>query len=269
MSALKRGRGTYARLLSSVRTRSRAASSIPSPAAAAQILGVGCDVPPLPAFAAIDGGVITAGMGHVLEEFEARIADLRKDIASSADLSWAHMERLEAARDTLGRAFNAARHVQNVASTPEVRAAVADVLPRVVEASTRLGQDADLFKLYSTLLPKLRAEGAPSGRIRTVELALREAQHAGVGLPREQRQEFNDVMLACSTASQQFSCNVTDATAAYKLLLTSEAEVDGLPASVRAQYAAAAVGAGHAHATPDAGPWLVTLDAPSLVSSSL
>ncbi len=54
-----------------------------------------------------------------------------------------------------------------------------------------------------------------------------------------------------------------DATKAFKKLVTSKEEVDGLPESALGLAAQAAAKEGHAGATPEQGPWLFTLDFPS------
>jgi oligopeptidase A len=56
---------------------------------------------------------------------------------------------------------------------------------------------------------------------------------------------------------------VLDATKAYKKLITSKDEVDGLPATALGLAAQQAKGAGHEGATAEEGPWLFTLDFPS------
>lgn len=54
-----------------------------------------------------------------------------------------------------------------------------------------------------------------------------------------------------------------DATKAFKKLVTAKEEVEGLPESALGLAAQAAAKEGHAGATPEAGPWMFTLDFPS------
>ncbi len=61
----------------------------------------------------------------------------------------------------------------------------------------------------------------------------------------------------------QFSNNLLDATKAFKKLLTAKEDVEGLPESALALAAQQAAKEGHEGATPEAGPWLFTLDFPS------
>ncbi|ABB57738.1 M3 family metallopeptidase [Synechococcus elongatus] len=57
--------------------------------------------------------------------------------------------------------------------------------------------------------------------------------------------------------------HVLDATKAFSLTLTTPEEIVGLPESLLALAAQAAQAAGETEATPEAGPWRITLDFPS------
>jgi oligopeptidase A len=65
----------------------------------------------------------------------------------------------------------------------------------------------------------------------------------------------------------KFSNNVLDSTKAFKLVLSDPKDVEGLPESAKALAAQQAIGAGHADATKDNGPWILTLDMPSYLPS--
>lgn len=77
------------------------------------------------------------------------------------------------------------------------------------------------------------------------------------------KQRFNEIAEELTKLSTNFSNNVLDSTKAFSKLLTTQEEVDGLPASALALMAQQAKGKGHEEATPESGPWLVTLDIPS------
>ncbi|MBC6419598.1 MAG: M3 family metallopeptidase, partial [Prochloron sp. SP5CPC1] len=65
--------------------------------------------------------------------------------------------------------------------------------------------------------------------------------------------------------STKFANNVLDATKAFQLKLTRAEEVDGLPPSSLSLAAQAAIDAGFENATPETGPWIITLDYPSYI----
>jgi oligopeptidase A len=56
---------------------------------------------------------------------------------------------------------------------------------------------------------------------------------------------------------------VLDATKAFKKVLTTKEEVEGLPATALGLAAQSAVREGNEGATAESGPWLITLDFPS------
>jgi oligopeptidase A len=63
--------------------------------------------------------------------------------------------------------------------------------------------------------------------------------------------------------STKFSNNVLDSTKAYCKVLTDPSEVEGLPSTALGLAAQTARTRGHPDATPEAGPWAITLDFPS------
>lgn len=79
----------------------------------------------------------------------------------------------------------------------------------------------------------------------------------------QEKERFNKIAEELTELSTKFGNNVLDATKAYTKLLTTEEEAAGLPESARALMAQQAKAKGHEDATPEKGPWLVTLDIPS------
>src|SRR5262249_33718148 len=77
------------------------------------------------------------------------------------------------------------------------------------------------------------------------------------------RERFNAIQAELAESSTRFSNDVLDATKAFALTLRTADEVAGLPPSLLALAAQAARAAGEADATPEAGPWRITLDFPS------
>lgn len=77
------------------------------------------------------------------------------------------------------------------------------------------------------------------------------------------KQRFNEIAEELTKLSTNFSNHVLDSTKAFSKLLTTQEEVDGLPASALALMAQQAKSKGHEEATAESGPWLVTLDIPS------
>ncbi|MGL4880357.1 MAG: M3 family metallopeptidase, partial [Waterburya sp.] len=100
---------------------------------------------------------------------------------------------------------------------------------------------------------------------RIVESSIRDFELSGVGLEGETKERFNQIQLELAELSTKFSNNVLDATKAFKLKLTDKKDVEGLPPSALGLMAQTAKAEGEEAATPENGPWVVTLDYPSYV----
>jgi oligopeptidase A len=99
---------------------------------------------------------------------------------------------------------------------------------------------------------------------RAIELAMRAAELSGIALQGKRKERFNELAAKLSALETQFQNNVLDATKAFRMVLTSKSEVEGLPESYL-QMASQTHNRFHpdAHSTPEDGPWTVTLDMPS------
>lgn len=86
-----------------------------------------------------------------------------------------------------------------------------------------------------------------------------------IALQGEQKERFNAIQQELSQLSTKFSNNVLDSTKAYKKLVTEKDTLDGVPESALALFAQQAKAAGHENATPESGPWLLTLDIPAFL----
>jgi oligopeptidase A len=150
-----------------------------------------------------------------------------------------------------------------VKNSPELRQAYETVQPQVVQFYTRLGQSQPIYHAFKALRDGDPWKTLDPAQQRIVESAIREAELSGVGLSGEARERFNAIQQELAALTTKFANNVLDATKAYSLTLTDKAEVDGLPASWLSLAAQAAREAGVENATPENGPWRITLDFPS------
>ena len=88
---------------------------------------------------------------------------------------------------------------------------------------------------------------------------------SGIALAGEQRERFNTIEQELSQITTEYSNHVLDATKAYSQEMTDPAETEGWPSTLR-NLAAKSWNAAHADAaskaTPEAGPWRITLEVP-------
>jgi oligopeptidase A len=217
----------------------------------------------LPRFDAVAVDQIVPAVQTLIE----RQDQARTALEGSLSPSWDGLAApLSALGEPLGYAWNVVHHLLSVRNSPALREAQEAVQPEVVGASLRLGQSRPLYDGFLALR-KSTANLDPAQR-RIVDTAIREAELAGVGLDGAARQRFQEIEAEMAEASTRFANNVLDATKAFALVLASPEEVDGLPESLLAAAAQSARGTGEAAlagATPDKGPWRITLEAPLLI----
>ena len=220
----------------------------------------------LPRYDAIGPEHVVPGVRSLLEELATALDTLESAAPESDAAIWAQIvEPLEGIQERLAFSWGIVGHLMGVQNSDALREAYETVQGEVVAFGLRLGQSRALYDA----LTRLREGGAWSGletaQQRIVESLLREARHAGVGLDGADRERFNQLQASLAETGTQFSNHVLDATKAFSLTLERPAEVEGLPASLRALAAQAARDAGSDGASAADGPWRITLDGPSFV----
>jgi oligopeptidase A len=182
---------------------------------------------------------------HVTPAIEQLIADARgvvQQLEAPADkVSWDNfVVPLEEATERLGRAWGVVNHLNHVMDTPELRATYNENQPKVTEFWTELGQNEALFGKYKQLHASPEFVNLTPARKRIVENALRDFRLGGAELPEKQKERFAEIQEQQAALSTRFSENVLDATNDFKLLVTDEAELAGLPDDAKAAARAAA-----------------------------
>ncbi|GAB4470805.1 MAG: M3 family metallopeptidase [Elainellaceae cyanobacterium] len=178
--------------------------------------------------------------------------------------TWAGLiEPLEALTEPAFWAWGVVNHLMGVKNSPELREAQESMQPEVVKFGMRVSQSKPLYEGYKAIRNSADWGSLSEAQQRIIESSIREAELAGVGLEGEKRDRFNEIQLELANLSTQFSNNLLDETKAFSLTLTQPDEIEGLPPTLLAQAAQAARANGAEAATPEAGPWRITLDMPS------
>jgi oligopeptidase A len=214
-----------------------------------------------PRFDRLDAAQVVPGVQALIATQDAAREALEHELVATWDGLAGPLSRLA---EPLGYAWNTVHHLLGVKNSPELREAQEAIQPEVVAASLRLGQSRALYRGLVQLRDDPRASLDTAQR-RIVETGVREAELAGVGLEGAARERFLAIETEMAEATTRFANNVLDATKAFSLVLTAPAEVEGLPPSLLAAAAQSAREAGQGEATPAAGPWRITLEAPLLV----
>ena len=208
----------------------------------------------LPRFDAILAEHVTPAIDHLLARSRTIVQQLE---APQDDVTWdSFVTPLENATELLGRAWGIVNHLNSVVDTPELRATYNENQPKVTEFWTELSQNEALFAKYKALRASASFASLSPARQRIIDNAIRDFRMGGAELAADQKERFAAIQEEQAAVSTRFSENVLDATNDYKLLVTDEAELAGLPDDVKA--------AAHASAQKDGKQgWQFSLHFPS------
>jgi len=213
----------------------------------------------LPPFERIQAEHVVPAIKDLIARLETGLTLLEKD----ARPDWSTLERLTDLGEPLGFAWGVVNHLMGVRNSPELRKAHSEVQGDVVMISMRAAQSEPLYAALSALRNGPAWAALDAAQQRTVDKKILEARLSGMELKGAQRDRFNTIEQELSELETRFGNNVLDATKAWSMELTDKADVAGLPPSVLGMAAQAARGAGKPDATPENGPWRITLDVPS------
>jgi len=158
------------------------------------------------------------------------------------------------------------RHLLGVKNSEELRKAYETVLGEMVALRLRLQQSRPIYQGIKALMQGEGGKAQNALQARVVSLKLREAEHAGVGLEGRARERFLETERALSRMGTDFANHVLDATKAFELIITERNDTEGWPESLKklaAQSYSQSRADRNKKATPEDGPWRITLDYPS------
>jgi len=214
----------------------------------------------LPPFAEIKPERVVPAFKQLLAELDDQLAALEANV----EPTWEGLVKpLEKLTERLTWSWGIVNHLMGVKNSPELREAHQTIQPQVIQFINKLGQSQPIYNAFKVLRASESWETLEPAQQRIVEAAIRDAELSGVGLEGEARDRFNVIQMELAELSTKFSNHVLDATKSFSLTLTTKAEIDGLPPSLVSLAAQAAREAGEINATPENGPWRITLDFPS------
>jgi len=225
-----------------------------------------------PRFADIQPDHVTEGMEARLAEASLKLEELERRVeamlAAKNTPGYQFLaDSLEEITESYEGPWSTVCHLKQVKDTPELRAAHAAIEPKIVEFETRVGQSAAVYRGWKAIKADeaVWSQLAPEQR-RVADLEVLRAELKGIGLAGDDKERFGEIETELASLSTSFSNHVLDATKAFARKLTRPDQVRGLPKSALQMMAAAARARGDAQASAEEGPWVVTLDAPSLIA---
>jgi len=219
----------------------------------------------LPPFHLIQPGHVVPAVTQVIGEIEGKVESLEAHLEPTWDGLLEPLEKLDL---PLEYAWNPVVHLLNVRNSEALRKAHETMLGNVVALGLRLRQSEPIYQGMKALRQSDLWNRLSNAQRRVVELKLRNGEHAGVGLTGEAKNRFIQMEREISQISTDFSNHVLDATKAFELIITEEEDAKGWPESLRnlaAQSFNQARRDTDVKATPERGPWRITLDHPSFV----
>ena len=217
----------------------------------------------LPKFNEITPDHIEPAITMLLAEAKKRLEELEADIQPT----WKGLiEPIEVMGLPFEYSWGPIGHLLNVKNTEDLRKAHEAMLPMVVEFSLRMGQSKPIYDGLVAIKNGLEWGGLDNAQRRAIELKIRDAKHAGIGLGSKEKERFNEISQRLSQLGTDFSNHVLDATKAYEMIITEKVDAEGWPDTLKQL---SSMGYNKERETkessPDDGPWRITLEAPVVV----
>jgi len=183
----------------------------------------------LPPFSRIRPEHVEPAIDHLLAENRAGVKRLLAEVERPG---WHNfIEPLEEMEERLSRAWSPVSHLHAVMDSEALRAAYNACLPKLTDYGTEMGQNRALFEAYRKVAEQ--GENLDRAQRKLLENALRDFRLSGVDLPEEKKARFRQLSSELSELTTRFEENLLDATNAWEKRVTDEAELAGLPESVR------------------------------------
>jgi len=197
------------------------------------------------------------------EHVEPAIAELlgraREELAAlgAAEPAFDLMRRFDLFTEPLDRAMALVRHLESVATSPELRAAYNAVEPHVSEFHSRVLLDEPLWNALMRYAGTEEARALTGPRRRFLVRTVDEFRRHGATLDAAGKQRLAEIDVGLAELTTKFSEHVLDSTNEFELYITDEAGLAGLPDVARAAARESAAARGREG-------WRFTLHAPSL-----
>jgi oligopeptidase A len=196
---------------------------------------------------------------HVEPAIDDLLADaahrLQQTIASPQPL-----QALDPMTEKLDYAIGVVRHLESVATSPELRAAHNAVQPKVSAFYSSLPLNENLWKAIQAYASTAEAHAFTGTMKRYLTKTVDSFKRHGAELDPAGKARLQEIDVALAEVTMKYSENVLDSTNAYELLITEEDRLKGLPPAAIAAARASAESKGQAG-------WRFTLQGPSYVAA--
>ncbi len=219
------------------------------PNAANPLLSIEFRVP----FHRIRAGDVEPAISQLLEEARARQASIASE--SGPRTFGNTMSALDEMAEPLDYAMGVIRHLESVATTPELRAAHNAVQPPVSAFYSSIPLDAALWRGIKAYAGTGDAAALKGERKRFLDKTIESFRRHGADLDPEGKKRLEELDVELAKLTTKFSENVLDSTNAFEFVTENEADLAGLPPTAVATARERAERKGRAG-------WFFTLQAP-------
>jgi oligopeptidase A len=210
---------------------------------------------PIP-FNAFQADHVEPAIDELLQLVKERLAKLGKTTATYKDVLLA----LDHMTEPLDYAMSIVRHLESVATTPELRAAYNAVQGPVSMFYTSIPLNSELWASVKAVAHSEEAKTLGGVHKRYLDKSVSGFRRAGADLDPGGKTKLEEIDVALTKATTKFSENVLDATNAFELLIENEAQLAGLPETARVAARESAKAKGREG-------WRFTLQAPSYIAA--
>jgi oligopeptidase A len=217
-----------------------------------------------PLFDRVEPEHVVPAIRQVIKRANEQVDRLEQNLAPSWDGLLQPLEQLDIPFEY---SWSLVSHLMGVKNSDALRKAHEQVLADVVQFGLRVNQSPAIYQGLLAIRNGDAWQDLDEAQRRIVAHKIRAAKHAGVGLSGEARERFNTIAQELSQLSTDFSNHVLDATKAFEFIITDAGETEGWPPTLKQIAAQSWNGTNKEDpkATPDTGPWRITLDYPSFV----
>lgn len=201
---------------------------------------------------------------HFIPAYQAGIEQQEAEIeaiASNTDAPTFEntVEAFDLSGELLRKVSGVFEKLRSAETSDEIDSIAKILVPITSAHQSNMMLNAALFTKVKAVYDNLGSQDLTPEQTRVVEKIYRQFLRGGANLDEAGRARIREIDEQLSIQSMQFGNNLLDETNSYQLLIENEADLAGLPASVRSAASEAAVGAGHP------GKWLFTLQKPSWI----
>lgn len=182
---------------------------------------------------------------HYLPAFKEGIAEAKKEIdaitSNPEEPTFANtIEALEFSGEKIDRVSSVFYNLLEAESSPEMQAIAEEVSPMMTEYSMYVSLNDGLFSRIRELWERRDSLGLDPDQYRLLDETYKSFARNGANLSSEDKQTYSKYQEELSLLSLKYGNNVLAATNAFKMNLTDENDLEGLPQYVRDMGAATA-----------------------------